>query len=229
MQSQTAEPLAEYGRRLTEYLPTLTAGIVVVVAGLAVGWIAKRVVIRLLILLRLDRLGGRLGWQAAFSKGDVRAALYSLIGTLAMVLIVLVFVENALEIWGLTVLSELLGKVIFYVPNLLLTAAIIGVGLILVNGLCAQVARVLAEERAPRPRLLAGLFKSALMALVGAIALWQLNLAREIVLAGFLIAFGAVGISFALSVGIGSAKIVQRGWEALLKPEEPEPAPDDAP
>lgn len=223
MQGQTPEPLADYGQRLTEYLPTLTAGFVVIAAGFAIGWVVKRLVIRILILLRLDRLGGRLGWQAAFAKGDVRAALYNLAGSLTMILIVLVFAENALQIWGLTVLSTLLGKVIFYVPNLLLVGVILGAGLTLVNSLSEQVMQRLEAERAPRPRLIAGLLKAALLAVVGAIALWQLNLAREIVLAGFLIAFGALGISFALAMGIGSAKAVQRGWEALLKePKDPE-------
>jgi Mechanosensitive ion channel, conserved TM helix len=222
MQGQTPEPFIEYGQRLTAYLPTLTAGLVVVAAGFVVGWIAKRVVVRALILLRLDRLGGRFGWQAAFAKGDVRAALYNLIGTLTMLLIVLVFTENALHIWGLTVLSTLLGNVIVYVPNLVLVGAVTGVGVMLVNSLSEQVAERLEEEHVPRPRLIASLFKAALLALVGAIALWQLNLARQIVLAGFLIAFGALGVSFALAVGIGSAKAVQRGWEALLKePDEP--------
>lgn len=71
----------------------------------AAGWVLKRAVIRALIWLRLDRLGGNIGWRAAFGKGNVRAALYNLVGSIAMMIIVLLFLDNALDIWGLTVRS----------------------------------------------------------------------------------------------------------------------------
>jgi hypothetical protein len=64
--------------------------------------------------------------------------------------------------------------------------------------------------------LAAKIVRAALLGLVAALALWQLGLARQIVLAAFLIIFGAAGIAFALSVGIGTAKAVQRGWESFL-------------
>lgn len=35
-------------------------------------------------------------------------------------------------------------------------------------------------------------------------------------LAGFLIAFGSIGVAFALAAGLGSAKAIQRSWDALF-------------
>ena len=55
------------------------------------------------------------------------------------------------------------------------------------------------------------------MAIIIALGLWQLNFAREIVLAAFLIGFGAIGVAFAMAVGLGSARAVQGGWDALFK------------
>ena len=60
------------------------------------------------------------------------------------------------------------------------------------------------------------MIKAALLTLVSAIALWQLNLARQMVMAAFLIAFGAIGVAFALAVGLGSANAIQRGWTAVF-------------
>jgi hypothetical protein len=73
--------------------------------------------------------------------------------------------------------------------------------------------------------------KAALLAVVGALALWELNFAREIVLAAFLIGFGAIGVAFALAVGIGTAQAIRHGWEQLVrsrrdqKQDSPEPKP----
>jgi hypothetical protein len=216
-QTTTEGPLAEFFRRLTDFLPDLAAGLFVLAVGIVIGWLVKRLVVRVLVWLRLDRLGGRLAWRAAFGKGDVRAALYNLVGTAAMILVVLVFLDDALQIWGLVALSEMIGRLIVYAPNLLFVALIVGAGVLLANLLARRVEDALEEEGFAHPRFVARIFKSALLAVVGALALWQLDLAREIVLAAFLIAFGAVGVAFALAVGLGSAKPMQRVWESLFK------------
>jgi len=217
MQAQTSGPLAELIERFSDYLPTFAAGALVLAAGVLVGWLVKRTAVRILIMLRLDRLGGRFAWRAAFGKGDVRAALYNLLGNVIMLLVVLVFLDNALQIWGLVVLSRLISQAVVYLPNIALVALIVTVGLLLSNVVANRVEDALHEEGAPHPRLLARLLKAALQAVVGALALWQLNFARQIVLAAFLIAFGAIGIAFAVGVGLGSARAIQESWELLLK------------
>ncbi|MCG6919878.1 MAG: hypothetical protein LJF15_02165 [Acidobacteria bacterium] len=209
-------PFAEFVQRLIGYAPTLTAGLLVLLLGVVVGWLAKKAVVRVLIWLRLDRLGGNASWRAALGKGDVRAAFYDLAGNAVFLLLVLVFLDNSLEIWGLVVLSRMIEGLIVYLPNLALVALIFGGGVFLANTLAGAIENTLEEEGAPRPRLVAKGFKAAALGMVGALALWQLNFAREIVLAAFLIGFGALGIAFAIAVGLGSAKAIQKGWDALF-------------
>ena len=145
MQEKSAEPLAALIQRFTDYLPTLAAGALVLLAGVMLGWVAKRALVRILIWLRLDRLAGRVGWRSAFVKGDVRAALYDLLGTIALVLVVLVFLDNALTIWGLAVLSRLLDTLVFSVPRLGLAALIVAVGIGISNAV-AERAEAAFEE-----------------------------------------------------------------------------------
>lgn len=216
MQAPTASTLASFQTRVIDYMPTLAAGLVVVAIGLFVGWLAKRAAMRALIWLRLDRLGGRQAWRAAFSKGDVRSALYSVAGNVVMALVALVFLDNALQIWGLAVPSRMIDALLVYLPNLALVALIVGVGVMLASTLAARVEEALDEEDLPHARLIAKTFKGAVFAIVGALALWELNFAREIVLAAFLITFGAIGIAFALAVGIGTARAIQHAIEGLF-------------
>lgn len=216
MQDQSSV-LAEFADRVAAYLPTLAGGLLVLALGVVVAWVAKRTVVRILIWLRLDRLAGRVGWRAALGKGDVRSALYEAAGTAVMVIVVLIFLDNALAIWGLSVLSRMLDQVVFYLPNLALVALIVAVGLVVTNTLADRAEDALEEEEFEHARLLARGLKAILWAVVGALALWQLAFAREIVLAAFLIAFGAIGVAFAIAVGLGSARAIQRGWEALFE------------
>ncbi len=217
MQQTPSGPLAEFASRFSTYLPTLFAGLVVLALGIGVAWVAKRVVVRVFIWLRLDRLGGRVGWRAAFGKGDVRAALYDLVGNLVMATLILLFLDNALQIWGLLVLSRLIDQLVFYLPNAGLVALIGVVGFLVSNLVGERVRQALEEEGLKQARLLARLVKGVLQGVVGALALWQLGFAREIVLAGFLITFGAIGVAFAVAVGIGSARAIQHGWQAMFE------------
>ena len=185
--------------------------------GVFVGWLAKRGVIRLLIWLRLDRLAGRAGWRAAFGKGDVRSTLYNIAGNVTMLLIVLVFLDETLERWDLLALSRLIDSVVFYLPNLALAGLLLGIGLAAANALESKLLDVLEEEGVVRAKLIALVVKSSMVGIVVAIILWQLRLAREMVLAAFLIGFGAVGIAFALAVGLGSYRAIERGLGSFFK------------
>lgn len=217
MIQQSAQPLTELGRQVSAFLPAFAAGLLVLAVGVALGWVVKRALVRLLQWLRLDRFAGRPGWRSALGKGDVRAALYEGLGNLVFALTALVFAEDAARRWGLAALAHLLSALLAYLPNLVVVAVIVAVGFVVANGLGAWVGAALEEEEFAHARLAAKALKGALLAVVGALALWQLQFAREIVLAGFIIAFGAFGIAFAVAVGVGSAKAIERGWDRLLQ------------
>jgi hypothetical protein len=214
--------LQDFTSRVAGYLPTLTAGLIVLALGVLVAWITRRAVVRTLVWLRLDRLASQEGWRAAFGKGDVRAALSEGVGTVVAMLVLLLFLDNALQIWGLTVLSRMLEQLLVYLPNLALVGLIVGIGVLLANALAEWVEEALDEEEFAHSRLVAKVFKGTLLSVVGALGMWQLGLAREIVLAAFLIAFGAIGVAFALAVGLGSSRGMQQAWERLFEKKNKE-------
>ena len=219
---ESSQPLAALWDQIQAFLPTLAAGLLVLALGVFVGWIAKRGVIRLLIWLRLDRLAGRAGWRAAFGKGDVRSTLYNLAGNVTMILIVLVFLDDTLERWNLLALSRLIDNVVFYVPNVALAGILLGIGLAAANALESRLLDVLEEEGVARAKLIAMVVKACMVGIVVAIILWQLRLAREMVMAAFLIGFGAVGIAFALAIGLGSYRAIERGLGSFFKKNDDE-------
>jgi Mechanosensitive ion channel, conserved TM helix len=220
MQTQVASPVTAFANQFWSYLPTLAGGLFVLAVGIVLGWVAKRALVRVLIWMRLDRLGGRVGWRTAFAKGDVRAALYDTLGGLAMIVVVLVFLDNAFQIWGLTVLSRMIDGAVVYLPNFGIVALIVVVGLLLSNVVSVRAAAALEEEGFEYATLAAKVLKGVLLALVGALALWQLSFARQIILGAFLIAFAAVGLAFALAVGIGGARAIQSGMQGLFRKDD---------
>jgi hypothetical protein len=219
---QPAQPLSELWAQFVAFLPHLAAGLFIILVGLFLGWLVKRAVIRTLVWLRLDRLAGRVGWRAAFGKGDVRSALYNLAGNVAMFLVILIFADDALNRWGFTALSRIIASLVVYLPNIAIVAVIVGVGLFVSVALEIRVTEVLTEEGVARARVIGKAVRAALVTLVFALALWQLHFARELVLAGFLISLGSIGVAFALGAGLGMAKAIEHGLSGLFRQGEDE-------
>lgn len=203
--------------RLTGYLPTLFAGIVVLLIGATVAWIAAKFTVRILVLLRLDRVLARMGWGRALEKGDVRHSLFGLLGAIVGALLFLVFLENAVVIWKLTVLSKLLESLVLLIPQLIAAVIIVLAGWGLAATISHAVQRTLVQEEFERARLAGRTVYAVILALAVAIALVELKIAEAIVSGAFLIAFGTLGLTLVLSFGLGSKRAVELMWEERFR------------
>jgi hypothetical protein len=210
------------------HLPTLLDGLVVLVLGAVVAWLISKLTVRVLIFLRLDRVVARLAWGRALAKGDVRHSLFGFAGIAVGLFVFLVFLENAILIWKLTVLSELLQKLVELVPQLITAGIILLVGWAVAAGVSRAVMRALYQEEFDRARLVARIVRAAILVMTSAIALVELDIAVAIVTGAVLIVFGALAFGFALAFGLGSRRAVEMMWEKRLSPpkEEPEPKKD---
>lgn len=162
---------------IVDYLPTLLSGLAVLVLGVVVAWLISKLTVRILIFLRLDRVVARLGWGRALEKGDVRHSLFGFAGTIVGLFVFLVFLENAILIWKLTVLSELLQKLVELVPQLITAGIILLVGWAVAAAVSRAVLRALYQEEFDRARLVARIVRAAILVLTCAIALVELNIA----------------------------------------------------
>lgn len=185
------------GKAIINYLPSVLAGIMLLAIGWFLGWFLKRITVRLLLILRLDRMLQKFQWGEDFSKGDVRFALYTFIGNLVFLLVLLIFLSGALSVMNLTVLSNLLEKGILFLPKLAIALVIFGIGWFVALWVGKAIRKALAEEEIPRSALIARFSKMILLLFFFAMALTELDIAREIVIIGFttiMITLGALAI-----------------------------------
>ncbi|MFH1725362.1 MAG: hypothetical protein ABII00_12185 [Elusimicrobiota bacterium] len=203
--------------QIAAYLPTLLAGMVLALLGLILAWLIMQVTYRLCIVLRIDRLFQRLGLRHTFEKADVRHTIYRALGALLALPIFLVFLNNALLIWKLTALSEFIHSAVLLLPRLLSATVTAGVGYLLSNLVSTSVAGTLRGEGVRRAGLLTHFVRWVLLAFFLAMALSQLDIAREVILIAFSVLMGALGLAFVVAVGMGSRVAVERAWERFLK------------
>lgn len=192
------------------YLPNLVAGVVLLALGWFLGLLVKRIVSRLFLVLRFDRVFRRYRWGSGFAKADVRYAFAELIGDAAFVIVFLILLNAALRAMQLTVLSDMIQGGVFFVPKLVISMLIFIVGWLLSGWMAGAIRRALTREEVPRATLIARFAKSVIILFFSAMALTELDIAREIVIIGFTTTIITLGILSIIITSIGGKRFVTK-------------------
>ena len=215
MEDKFTLQLYKLGEQIIAYLPNLLAGIVLILVGWFLGWFAKRVVIQLALILRLDRLLIRSHWSDDFSRGDVRFGFYNFLGNIVFFVLFMIFFDNALSAWKLTMLSSLLERGILYIPKVIIALAIFGFGWLLASWSSRSILRALRRENIPRATLISRFSKAVLLLLFSTMSLVELDIAPQIVLIGFATIFITLGALTIVITAIGGKEFIQKLQRSL--------------
>jgi hypothetical protein len=198
----------DLGQKIIGYLPNLLGGLFLILLGWLIAWAVKRVVIQLLVVLRFDRHFLRLRWKSSLTKADIRYALYNLVGNVCSFIVFLVFLNAALDAMKLSILSKLIEQGVLFVPRLIVAGVIFGIGWLIAARSSKAVLHALVKENLPSASLLARFMKFIVVLFFAAMALLELQIAKEIVLIGFTALFLTLSVSavLLLSRGRGSLK-----------------------
>ncbi|HRR40949.1 MAG TPA: hypothetical protein P5244_06925 [Syntrophales bacterium] len=184
----------ELTKKLVAFLPALFMGILLIGIGWLLGWFVKRLVVQLCVIVKLDRFLARFSWGKAFTKADVRYGLYRFIGNVFFFMILLIFFDFALIVWNLKFLSDLLAGGILLLPRTIAALLIFGAGWLIAVWTSRAFQKFLSREQIPDATAIAFFTKVVLIVLFSAIALFELNVAREIILIGFTTIFVTLGV-----------------------------------
>jgi hypothetical protein len=209
-------PFHEMWVKIVAYLPSLAAGLLILMLGLVVCWLARGITMRLVLLMRLDRAFHDFRWARGLELADARHALARMTGNVVAGLLFFVFLQNAFVVLGLDVLGQLIGRLVFYLPHLVVGALVMLVGTLAVSIVSNRVREGLAVEGFERAGLVGRLTRWALMVVVTAFALEELGIAPHTVQAAVKIGLGTLGVVAALAVGLGSKDAVAAMWASIL-------------
>lgn len=202
-------------------LPVIFGAIIIFSIGLLLAFWVKRFVIEILSLLKLDKLSKTAGVDQYLKKADIRHNTIELIGTIAEWLIILVFFLAVVDILGLTAVSQVLTKLLGYIPNVFAAALIFAAGYIiarvaggLVRGALTSVDREIAKP-------IGNLARWVILAVSFFAAIDQLQIAQGLIATFFQGLTYTVVLVVGLSVGLGSkdliAKILNDWYEKISK------------
>jgi hypothetical protein len=214
---------------VADFLPRFVVMFAIIVVGLLVAFLLRYFLRLVLHPTRLDRISE----EAGASHVLRRAALPSMTELLSRALFwitLLGFVLLGISVLGIAELQEQISRLFQLLPQLFVAILVLFAGVLAANFLsrAALLATVNAGYRSPRLWSIA--VRSAILILAISMALEQVGLARQTVVAAFSIVFGAVMLALALAFGLGGKDLARQTLERYLgdkreKEKEVEPSP----
>jgi hypothetical protein len=212
------EPLKATGEKIIGLLPSLVGALVILFLGWLLAKILKAALIRLLVAVRFEKFGERSGLSKFLSRGDIKHSLADILGTVFFWIILLFFIYIAADVLKLSLVSDLINRIISFIPNLLAAVLIIIIGVLLSSFFKGMVKVAASSYTLAHPEFLSTIVQYLVLFFTLAVALEQLGVATQILVNSVLIIIGALAFGFALAFGLGSKDLAGKIVNKILEP-----------
>lgn len=212
--------LVGFRDRLADFGPNLLAMLLILAVGLVAAG-AVRLLVRLILpRFGFDRFAQRSGLTVVLQKGGIAAAPSSVLAAVLGWAVLAVFVLLAIGALNLQFAMDLLSRAFTYLPQLIVALALLILGTALAGFFQRSVLIGAVNAGLPSARLLAGGVHTALMVLFVAMALEQLGVGRQVILAAFTILFGGVVLALALAFGLAGRDLAHEVLDHVARRRE---------
>jgi len=210
------EPLRTFVRQLGTFLPQLLLAVVILVAGWIVARLLRFSVVRALRAINFNVLTERAGVDAFLRQGAIQTDTIGIIGILTYWLVILAALMVSFNSLGLTTVTDLIGRLLLFVPHVFVAILIVAVGAYFARFVATSVTAYCRNIGIQDAEWLGRLAQWAIMLFVVVIALDQVSIGGDIIRLSFLIILSGVVLALALAFGIGGQKQAASLLERLL-------------
>jgi len=211
------ESFDSLGRSMLDTLPDLVLAAVVLVVGWIVARIGRRLTIRLLRVLQVERLAEQTGMEDVLMRGGVQLTTVTILGNVVYWFILFATTMAALHLLGLEAVDDLFRRIVLYVPNVFVALVVLIFGTVFGRFVRGLVFTYLNNIDVPGAEVISATTQAAVIIFVVSVALEQLHIGGQILVSAFQIAFGAVCLALALAFGLGgrewAARVLERMWK----------------
>ncbi len=197
------EPLRAFLVEIAAYLPRLGVALAVLVAGWLVAKALRYGSVRALRALNFHVLSERAGIEAFLQQGGTESDTTDLFGLLVYWLALLGALIVAFNGLGLTQVTELLGRVLLFLPKVLVALLVLVFGLYFARFIGQSVLAWCRKVGIGDAEVLGRLAQYAIVTFVLLIAIDHVDIGGGLVQQTFLILLTGVVLALALAFGIG--------------------------
>ena len=219
------EPARGILHEIGAFLPRLLVAVLVVIGGWLVAKFARFALTRALRAINFHVLTERAGLDGFLRQGGVTGDTTTIFGWLVYWLVILAALLIAFNGLGLTYITDLLGRVVWFVPKVFVALLVIAFGSYFARFIGDTVTTYCRNIKLQDAAFFGKLAQYAIMVFVILIALDQINVGGDIVRQSFLVILGGVVFALALAFGLGgkdwAAERIEEWWPHKKKIKPP--------
>jgi hypothetical protein len=217
------EPVRSSLTQVGEFLPRLLLAVIILVLGWLVAKAVRFAVVKALRAINFNVLTEKAGIDAFLKQGGGESDTTDILGLLVYWLTILTALLVASNSAGLSAFTDLVSKVVLFVPRVIVAVVILAFGTYFARFVGASVTTYCKGLGMPDAAFLGRLATYAIVVFVAMVAIDHLGLG-DIIRQSFLIILAAVALALALAFGIGgqkkAAEFIER-WSRRGRHDEP--------
>lgn len=210
-------PLLELWNTIVAYLPNLVGAIVVFILGLIIAHILSSVVVSVIGLLRIDELAKRLEITAQFERVGLTLHIGKLLGWIVKWFLIIIALIASTDILGWDQVTDYLGEVVLFIPNVIIAVIILLAGILLGNFVQNVVRKAVEAAQLASAEFLSGVAKWAILVFTFMAALVQLNIAPDLIRVLFTGLVAMLALAGGLAFGLGGKDHAHKFLNRLKK------------
>ena len=191
---------------VANFLPRLVAAVLVFLIGWLVAILIAKLAYHIVRVIQIDRALEGIGFKKVWERSGFKLNTPLFFGELVKWFFIVVFLLSAANILGLTEVSQFLNTVVLYIPNVIVAAIILLIGLMLAKFLEGLVMASVKAANLISANLLGAVAKWAVVVFSLLVALNQLGIAQDIIKIVITGIVAAASIALGLSLGLGGQK-----------------------
>lgn len=197
-------PLRGFLVQLGDFLPRLGVALLVLVIGWLLAKAFRFSVVKALRAFNFHILTERAGIDSFVRQGDTGRDTTDWIGWIGYALVLLAALIIAFNSLGLTQVTDLLGKLLLFVPRLLVALLIVVFGGYFARFMANAVQGYFYRAGISDAEILGRIVRYVMMTFVVLLAVDHLNIGGELIQQTFLILLGGLVFGLALAFGLGA-------------------------
>src|SRR3989339_686317 len=199
------------------YLPNVLGALLVFLIGVIVAAVLQTVVVRLVQLLRVDELVGRLELRSSLEKVGIRLHVGKLLGWIVKWFFIIVALVAATDILGWNQVTNYLQEVVLYIPNVIVAVIILLAGILLATFVRNVVKTAVSAAELSNAEFISGIAKWAILLFSFMAALVQLQIAPGLINTLFTGLIAMLSLAGGLAFGLGGKDHASRVLDRLRR------------
>ena len=185
------------------YIPRVVGAVVIVIAGVVLAVLARRLALWLLDRLAFDQLGERAGVTALMQRGNIPHGPAQLVGSIVFYGVLTLALLTAVGNLGLEFLAGTLNSLFLYAPRILSAILVLFLGIAAASLLAEFTDRTLRSAGVTRAGGVPAFVRYSVIFITALLAATLLQIQVMVLLVLAVIVLGGIVLTAALAIGLG--------------------------